>query len=54
MLLIVVILAVLLLGGGFGARGHATYGSYSNGGIGIGGILLIFLLFMLATGNLQI
>jgi len=39
LLIILIVLALLFLGGGFGMRGHSSYGSYSTPGIGLGGIL---------------
>jgi hypothetical protein len=54
LLIVLVVLAVLFLGGGFAGRGHPTYGSYSNGGIGLGGLLLIVLVVLLLTGNLKL
>ena len=50
MLLVLIILILLFMGGGYGLRTHPTYGSYSTGGIGLGGLLLIILLIMLLTG----
>lgn len=53
LLLILIILAVVFLGGGLGTRGHSTYGSYSTPGIGLGGILLIILIILLLSGSLR-
>ena len=53
LVIVLIILAVLFLGGGFGTRGHSTYGSYSTPGIGLGGILLIILVILLLTGSLH-
>lgn len=53
LLIILIILAVLFLGGGLGTRGHSTYGSYSTPGIGLGGILLIILIILLLSGSLR-
>lgn len=52
LLVVLIVAAVLLLGGGFGYRGHPTYGTYSNGGIGLGGILVIVLVVLLLTNRL--
>jgi hypothetical protein len=52
--IVLVVLAVLFLGGGFAGRGHPTYGPYSNGGIGLGGLLVIVLVVLLLTGNLRL
>jgi hypothetical protein len=46
-MLILLILLVLLFGGGF--YGHSRYGR--NGGLGIGGIVLIVLLVWLFLGG---
>jgi hypothetical protein len=53
LVIILIILAVVFLGGGLGTRGHSTYGSYSSPGIGLGGILLIILVILLLTGSLH-
>jgi hypothetical protein len=54
LLIILIVLALLFLGGGFGMRGHSSYGSYSTPGIGLGGILLIILVVLLLTGSLHL
>ena len=54
LLIILIVLALLFLGGGFGMRGHSSYGSYSTPGIGLGGILLIILVVLLVTGSLHL
>ena len=54
LLIILIILAVLFLGGGFGMRGHSTYGGYSTPGIGLGGLLFIILVILLLTGSLHL
>jgi hypothetical protein len=51
--IILVILAIVFLAGGFTTRGHSTYGTYSTPGIGIGGLLLIVLVVLYLTGNLN-
>lgn len=53
LLIILIVLAILFLGGGYGFRGHSTYGSYSTPGIGLGGILLIIVIILLLTGSLH-
>ena len=53
LVIVLIILAVVFLGGGFGMRGHSTYGSYSTPGIGMGGILLVILVILLLTGSLH-
>lgn len=54
LLIILIVLIVLFLGGGFAWREHPSYGPYSNGGIGLGGLLLILLVVLLFTGNLRL
>jgi hypothetical protein len=51
--LILIVLVVLFLGGGFATRGHPTYGSYSGGGIGLGGLLLLIVVILLVTGSVH-
>lgn len=53
LLLILIILAVVFLAGGFSARGHSSYGTYSTPGIGLGGVLLIIVIVLFLTGNLN-
>ena len=50
LIIFVIVLILLLGGGGYYGRGAGWPGYYSTGGIGIGGILLILLIFMLLTG----
>ncbi len=42
-MLILIIVLILLFGGGFGYYGHSRYGPTGGAGIGLGTILLIFL-----------
>ena len=53
LLIILIILAVVFLGGGFSTRGHSTYGTYSTPGMGLGGLLLIIVIVLFLTGNLN-
>jgi hypothetical protein len=53
LLIILIIVAIVFLAGGFSTRGHARYGSYSTPGMGLGGLLLIILILLLLTGNLR-
>ena len=53
LLLILIIVAIVFLAGGFSTRGHSRYGSYSTPGMGLGGLLLIILILLLVTGNLR-
>lgn len=54
LLLILLVLAVVFLAGGFGVRGHESYGGYSSPGLGLGAVLLIVLLVLLLTGTLRL
>ena len=54
LLIILIILAVLFLGGGFSTRGHSSYGGYSTPGIGLGGLLLIIVIVLFLTGYLHV
>ena len=54
LLIILVILAIVFLAGGFSTRGHSTYGTYSTPGMGLGGLLLIVVLVLFLTGNLHL
>lgn len=54
LLILLIILAVLFLGGGVFTRGHEQYGSYSTGGIGLGGLLIVIILVLFLTGNLHL
>jgi hypothetical protein len=49
LLILLIVLIVLVLAGGFGYNG----GAYRNGGIGLGGVLLIILVILLLTGALN-
>lgn len=56
-LIILIVVILLLFGGGIGGHyggwGGPAYGSYiGNGGIGLGGLLLIVLAIMFLTGHL--
>jgi hypothetical protein len=53
LLIILIILAIIFLAGGFSTRGHSRYGTYSSPGIGLGGLLLIVLVVLYLTGNLH-
>ena len=53
LLIILIILAIIFLAGGFSTRGHSRYGTYSSPGIGLGGLLLIVLVVLYLTGNLN-
>ena len=53
LLIILIVLAVLFLGGGVSTRGHSRYGTYSTPGIGLGGLLVIILIVALVTGYLH-
>jgi hypothetical protein len=53
LLIILIIVAIVFLAGGFSTRGHSRYGSYSTPGMGLGGLLLIILILLLLTGNLR-
>lgn len=46
-MLILLILLILLFGGGFGYLGHQNFGPIGAGGIGVGTILVIVLIFWL-------
>lgn len=54
LLIILVILALVFLFGGFSTRGHSSYGSYSTPGMGLGGLLLIVVIVLLVTGYITI
>lgn len=54
LLILLVVLALMFFGAGFGVRGHETYGGYSGGGIGLGGILLILVVVLFLTGSLHL
>lgn len=54
LLIVLIVLAVLFLGGGYGMRSHPTYRSYSTGGMGLGGILLVVVILLFLTGNLRL
>ena len=49
-MLIVLIILLLLLGGGGGYYGHSRWGYAGSGGIGLGTILLIILVFWMLGG----
>ena len=51
--IILVVLAIVFLAGGFSTRGHSRYGTYSTPGIGLGGLLLIIVILLFLTGNLR-
>ena len=51
--IILVVLAIVFLAGGFSTRGHSRYGTYSTPGIGLGGLLLIIVILLFLTGNLH-
>jgi Protein of unknown function (DUF3309) len=53
LLIILVILAIVFLGGGLSTRGHSRYGTYSTPGMGLGGLLLIIVILLYLTGNLN-
>jgi hypothetical protein len=53
LLIILIILAIVFLAGGFSTRGHATYGTYSTPGMGLGGLLLIIVIVLFITGYLH-
>jgi hypothetical protein len=53
LLIILIILAIVFLAGGFSTRGHSTYGTYSTPGMGLGGLLLIIVIVLFLTGNLN-
>jgi hypothetical protein len=53
LLIVLIILAIIFLAGGFSTRGHSRYGTYSSPGIGLGGLLLIILIVLYLTGNLN-
>jgi hypothetical protein len=54
LLIILIVLAIVFLAGGFSTRGHSRYGSYSSPGIGLGGLLIIIVLVLFLTGNLHL
>lgn len=54
LIILLVILAIAFLGGGFGVRGHQQYGSFSGPGIGLGGILIIVLAVLVLSGTLRL
>ena len=54
LLIILIVLAIIFLAGGFSTRGHSTYGTYSTPGMGLGGLLLIIVLVLYLTGNLHL
>lgn len=43
-MLLLIIILILVFGGGLGYYGHTAYGPWGGGGIGLGTILLIFLI----------
>lgn len=53
LLIILVVLAIVFLAGGFSTRGHSSYGSYSTPGMGLGGLLLLIVIVLFLTGNLH-
>ena len=53
LLIILIILAIIFLAGGFSTRGHATYSAYSTPGMGLGGLLLIIVIVLFITGYLH-
>lgn len=53
LLIILIILAIIFLAGGFSTRGHSRYGTYSTPGMGLGGLLIIIVIVLLLTGNLH-
>ena len=53
LLIILIVLAIIFLAGGFSTRGHSTYGTYSTPGMGLGGLLILIVLVLYLTGNLQ-
>ena len=53
LLIVLIILAIVFLAGGFSTRGHTTYGTYSTPGMGLGGLLLVIVIVLLVTGNLH-
>ena len=54
MSLVLILIVCLLLFGGFGYYGgwHSQYPTYYGGGIGLGTILVIVLIFLLLSGRL--
>ena len=53
LLIILIVVAIIFLAGGFSTRGHSTYGTYSTPGMGLGGVLLIIVVVLFLTGNLN-
>ena len=53
LLIILIVLAIIFLAGGFSTRGHSRYGTYSTPGMGLGGLLLIIVILLYLTGNLN-
>jgi hypothetical protein len=54
LLIILIVVAIIFLAGGFSTRGHSTYGTYSTPGMGLGGLLLVIVLVLYLTGNLHL
>lgn len=52
-MLILLILLLLIFGGGGGYWGHANYGIYGGGGISLGTILLILVIWYVVRGGFQ-
>ena len=52
--IILIILAIVFLAGGFSTRGHARYGTYSSPGMGLGGLLVLVVIVLFLTGNLRL
>jgi hypothetical protein len=53
LLVVLIVLAVIFLAGGVFTRGHSRYGTYSSPGIGLGGLVVIILVVLYLTGNLN-
>ena len=53
LLIILIVLAIIFLAGGFSTRGHSTYGTYSTPGMGLGGLLILIVIVLYLTGSLR-